>query len=130
MPGGAAPTHDLKPVKPMNAAHCSAFLCTLRINTGPRTNIGLVSVEIILLLAAHGRLSTAQLMTYTKASDGQISRGARQFLVWWDKKTRTVKKPELYLVQRRRVGRAYYFQLTSQCREMLSAAGVLITSGV
>lgn len=114
----------------MNAAHCSAFLCTLRVNTGPRTNIGLVSVEIILLLAAHGRLSSAELIEMTGASDGQISRGARQFLVWWDKKTQTVRKPELYLVQRRRVGKAYYFRLTSQGRAMLHAAGVPTAAGV
>jgi hypothetical protein len=112
----------------MNAANCSAFLCTLRVNTGPRTNIGLVSVEIILLLAAHGRLSTAELIEMTGASDGQISRGARQFLVWWDKKTQTVRKPELYLLQRRRKGRAYCFQLTSQGRAMLRQAGVLLTA--
>lgn len=117
-------------MKPMNAAHCSTFLSMLRMNTSPRTNIGLVSVEIILLLAAHGRLSTAELIRLTQASDGQVSRAARQFLVWWDKKTQTVKKPELYLVQRRRVGRAYHFQLTSQGRAMLSAAGVLTTPGV
>jgi len=97
----------------------------LRMNTNPRTNIGLVSVEIILLLAAHGRLSSADLIEMTGASDGQISRGARQFLVWWDKKTQTVMKPELYLLQRRRKGRAYYFQLTSQGRAMLRQAGVL-----
>ena len=112
----------------MNAANCSAFLCTLRINTGPRTNIGLVSVEIILLLAAHGRLSTADLIEMTGASEGQISRGARQFLVWWDKRTQTVRKPELYLLQRRRKGRAYYFQLTSEGRKMLRQAGVLLST--
>lgn len=102
----------------------------LRKNTNPRTNIGLVSVEVMLLLAAHGRLSTADLIEMTGASDGQISRGARQFLVWWDKKTKTVRKPELYLLQRRRVGKAYYFRLTSQGRAMLEAAGVLTAAGV
>jgi hypothetical protein len=114
----------------MNAAHCSTFLSMLRKNTNPRTNIGLVSVEIMLLLAAHGRLSSADLIEMTGASDGQISRGARQFLVWWDKKAQTVRKPELYLLQRRRVGKAYYFRLTSQGRDMLRQAGVLTPAGV
>jgi hypothetical protein len=49
-------------------------------------------------------------------------------LVWWDKKTQTVMKPELYLLQRRRKGRAYYFQLTSTGRAMLRQAGVLLTA--
>jgi hypothetical protein len=109
----------------MNAADCSTFLSMLRMNTSPRTNVGLVSVEIILLLAAHGPLSSADLIAMTGASDGQISRAARQFLVWWDKKTQIVMKPELYLLQRRRKGRAYYFQLTCTGRAMLEAAGVL-----
>jgi len=114
----------------MNAADCSAFLSMLRKYTNPRTNIGLVSVEIILLLAAHGRLSSADLIAMTGASDGQISRGARQFLVWWDKRAQKVHKPELYLMQRRRKGKAYYFQLTSQGRAMLKAAGVLTAARV
>jgi hypothetical protein len=114
----------------MNAADCSTFLSMLRMNTNPRTNIGLVSVEIILLLAAHGPLSSADLIAMTGASDGQISRGARQFLVWWDKKTQTVRKPELYLMQRRRKGRGFRFQLTSTGRAMLEAAGVLTASRV
>jgi hypothetical protein len=112
----------------MNAAHCSTFLSMLRMNTNPRTNIGLVSVEIILLLAAHGRLSTAELIRLTKASDGQISRAARQFLVWWDKKTQAVREPELCLLQRKREGKAYYFQLTDQGRDMLQKAGILLSS--
>ena len=97
----------------------------LRLNTGPRSNIGLVSVEIYLLLSEHERLSTADLIALTGATDGQISRGARLFAVWFDKKTGTVKRPELYLLQRRRKGKQYWFHLTSKGRALLRQAGVL-----
>ena len=109
----------------ITATDCSRLLSMLRLNTGPRSNIGLVSVEILLLLADHERLSTADLIALTGATDGQISRGARLFAVWWDKKAGTVKRPELYLLQRRRKGRAYWFRLTSKGRALLRQAGVL-----
>ena len=107
------------------ATSCSRLLSMLRLNTGPRSNIGLVSVEILLLLADHERLSTADLINETGATDGQVSRGARLFLVWFDKKTGTVKKPELYLIQRRRKGKQYWFHLTCKGRALLRQAGVL-----
>ena len=109
----------------ITATDCSRLLSMLRLNTGPRSNIGLVSVEILLLLADHERLSTADLITGTGATDGQVSRGARLFLVWFDKKAGVVRKPELYLIQRRRKGKQYWFHLTSKGRALLRQAGVM-----
>ena len=109
----------------ITATDCARLLSMLRLNTGPRSNIGLVSLEIFLLLAANEQLSTADLIALTGATDGQVSRGARLFAVWWDKKAGVVRKPELYLIQRRRRGKQYWVHLTSKGRALLRQAGVL-----
>ena len=108
-----------------SATDCARLLSMLRLNTGPRSNIGLCSIEILLLLSDNESLSTADLLELTGSTDGQISRGARLFAVWWDKKAGVVRKPELYLIQRRRKGKQYWFHLTSKGRALLRQAGVL-----
>ena len=108
-----------------SATDCARLLSMLRLNTGPRSNIGLCSIEILLLLSDNESLSTADLIALTGATDGQISRGARLFAVWFDKKAGVVRKPELYLIQRRRKGKQYWFHLTSKGRALLRQAEVM-----
>ena len=108
-----------------NTTDCARLLSMLRLNTGPRSNIGLVSLEILLHLSENEQLSTADLLALTGATDGQVSRGARLFAVWWDKKAGVVRKPEMYLIQRRRKGKQYWFRLTAKGRALLRQAGVL-----
>ena len=109
----------------LNAA---TLLRKLRQHTPPRATIGLLSVEIFLHCAQNpGGLGYEELAFLCQTSNGPISRAVQVTTVFWDKKTCTVHRPAIHLLQRRKrrtdSGRtAYKIHLTSTGRALMAAA--------
>jgi hypothetical protein len=118
-------------------ADLARVLRLLRKHTPPRSNIGLLSVEVLLHVAAHPEgLDYADLAYLCESSHGPISRASKVLTVFWDKSTCTVQRPAIHLLQRRKrrtdSGRtAYRLFLTASGRALMEEAKALQTpSGV
>jgi hypothetical protein len=109
-------------------ADLARVLNLIRRFSPPRANVGLLSVEIFLHCAQHPEgLDYASLVNLCEASHGPISRAAKALTVVWDKKTGTVQRPSIHLLQRRKrrtdSGRtAYWLFLTTSGRALMEEA--------
>ena len=109
-------------------ADLARVLNLIRRYSPPRANVGLLSVEIFLHVAAHPEgLDYADLAYLCEASLGPISRASKVLTVFWDKKTGTVHRPAIHLLQRRKrrtdSGRtAFKIHLTTSGRALMEKA--------
>ena len=128
---------DLLPAPPMADLNAATLLRKLRQHSPPRATIGLLSVEILLHVAQYPEgLEYASLANLCEASHGPISRASKALTVFWDKRTGTVHRPAIHLLQRRKrrtdSGRTAYrlFLTTSGRALMAEAAAPRVTPGV
>ena len=105
----------------------AAVLNLVRMNTPDRANVGLLSLEIFLLVAANpAGLTYADIQHLTGAAHGPVSRAVMGLTVYFDKRRGVVKRPCIHLLQRRkRPGqKGYRVYLTSAGKALLAQAGL------
>ena len=102
-------------------------LTLVRMNTPDRANVGLLSMEAFLLVAAHPEgLTYEDLQRLTGAAHGPVSRAVLVLTVYFHKRRGVVKRPCIHLLQRRkRPGqKGYRVYLTSAGKALLAQAGL------
>ena len=83
----------------------------------------MLAMECFLHCAEKPR-TMAELEVLTGSTNGRLSRAVRQLTAWYDKKAEKVIRPEMHLLQRRRVinGRGHRIHVTAAGRRLLEGS--------